>query len=612
MLERAFALRLDAPDEAADLLADAGPGPLLERARIDAWLGVLERTTDGAARWRRLLDAGPNQRVAAAATLALADALVAEGKIDDAVSVLDGAPAPARNDADLRLLDLADPVGLRAVADRLAVDHPAMLRDHSRSLERTVLRDLDHHGWLRRAAAWRRAGLGSRAAAELRQQRWSGPDEVERRLELARCEIDAGSSSRALQSVAPIVDQSAEARTLRAEAYRIRAWGRMPDRAAAASFGRCRDEARKAVELASAVVPVQALELAVECGTEAGDLDTALAAWRRLEAVGWGDGRRSWLGRRLGVALARAGAPAELIEELAGALPRDARCLRYWHSIGDPAGLDVLADVEVADLYALWAQSRGGRTPATGGTVGRPAAAAAATPPRSVAWLLEHGTVQEASDEWQRINLDRRPTRAEAVGAAELAVRAGRPNTAIRTVLQVVPDLGSVAITDAPADIVRLYLPLRWDESLVRAARDTGLPPWLIAAVARQESTFSAHARSPAGAVGVLQLIPSTARGHAVALGFGPHPDLGDPAVNIAVGARELAWLVRWFGELEPALAAYNAGETRVRRWWRRWPDREVFTESIPIPETYSYVRRVTFLADAYRRVHADAWRTTP
>jgi soluble lytic murein transglycosylase-like protein len=108
----------------------------------------------------------------------------------------------------------------------------------------------------------------------------------------------------------------------------------------------------------------------------------------------------------------------------------------------------------------------------------------------------------------------------------------------------------------------------------------------------------------------VLQLLPSTARGHARALGLGTRPDLTDPAVNIAIGARELAWLVRRFGELEPALAAYNAGETRVRRWWRRWPDREIFTESIPIPETYTYVRRVIFLADAYRRVHADAWRT--
>ena len=89
----------------------------------------------------------------------------------------------------------------------------------------------------------------------------------------------------------------------------------------------------------------------------------------------------------------------------------------------------------------------------------------------------------------------------------------------------------------------------------------------------------------------------------------GNRPDLEDPAVNIRLGAHELAWLIRRFGALEPAVAAYNAGERRVRRWWRRWPDARVFSESIPIPETYTYVRRVMFLSEGYRRVHADVWR---
>jgi soluble lytic murein transglycosylase-like protein len=110
----------------------------------------------------------------------------------------------------------------------------------------------------------------------------------------------------------------------------------------------------------------------------------------------------------------------------------------------------------------------------------------------------------------------------------------------------------------------------------------------------------------------VLQLLPSTARLHARNLGFGSQINLEDPAVNIRLGAHELAWLIRRFGATEPALAAYNAGDLRARRWWKRWPETEVFTESIPIPETYNYVRRVEFLAEAYREIHADAWRTTP
>ena len=233
-------------------------------------------------------------------------------------------------------------------------------------------------------------------------------------------------------------------------------------------------------------------------------------------------------------------------------------------------------------------------------------------PPSTVDWLLTNAGPREASREWQRLLKHRLPIRSEGLSAAVLAADAGLANTAIRTLRTTFPGIGTIAISEAPVDAARAYLPLRWPEHLEAAARETGLNPWLIAAVARQESTFSAHARSPAGAVGVLQLLPSTARLHARALGLGSRPNLEDPSVNIRLGARELAWLIRRFGAVEPALAAYNAGDRRVRRWWKKWPDVEVFTESIPIPETYNYVRRVVFLSDAYRNVHTDAWSSTP
>jgi soluble lytic murein transglycosylase len=146
----------------------------------------------------------------------------------------------------------------------------------------------------------------------------------------------------------------------------------------------------------------------------------------------------------------------------------------------------------------------------------------------------------------------------------------------------------------------------------VAAARESGLDPWLIAGVARQESGFAAHAVSPRGAIGVLQLLPSTARLHARALGLGSQPDLRDPESNLRIGARELSALIRRFDEVEPALAAYNAGVTRVRGWWKRWPDRHRFTEEIPVPETYNYVRRVVYLSEAYRLVYEEEWRTAP
>jgi len=164
----------------------------------------------------------------------------------------------------------------------------------------------------------------------------------------------------------------------------------------------------------------------------------------------------------------------------------------------------------------------------------------------------------------------------------------------------------------APANALRGYLPLPWSAELEAAAAESGVEPWLLAGVARQESVFIARARSPAGAVGVMQLLPATARGHARALGFGAHPDLEQPELNIRIGARELRRLLDRFGAVEPALAAYNAGEGRVRRWLEEEPDRFRFTEAIPIPETYSYVRRVRSLAEAYRVFYTEQWRSGP
>jgi len=162
-----------------------------------------------------------------------------------------------------------------------------------------------------------------------------------------------------------------------------------------------------------------------------------------------------------------------------------------------------------------------------------------------------------------------------------------------------------------PENAVRAYLPLRWREAVTAAAREAGLDPWLIAGVARQESGFVAHAMSPRGAIGVLQLLPSTARLQSRALGLGSQPDLQDPELNLRLGARELGALMRRFGAIEPALAAYNGGLTRVRGWWKRWPDRQRFTEEIPVPETYNYVRRVAFLSEAYRLAYQEEWRKT-
>jgi soluble lytic murein transglycosylase-like protein len=108
-----------------------------------------------------------------------------------------------------------------------------------------------------------------------------------------------------------------------------------------------------------------------------------------------------------------------------------------------------------------------------------------------------------------------------------------------------------------------------------RAARETELPLPLLAAVAWEESRMNPHARSGAGARGILQLMPATAKALAAAS--------ADPRANILAGARYLNQLVRRFdGNVDLALAAYNAGPTAVEKLGRA-----------PTLETLRYAKNV-------------------
>jgi Transglycosylase SLT domain len=103
---------------------------------------------------------------------------------------------------------------------------------------------------------------------------------------------------------------------------------------------------------------------------------------------------------------------------------------------------------------------------------------------------------------------------------------------------------------------VRCPIPRRLRGAFLVAAKKTDLPLSLLVAVARAESHFDSTARSGAGAIGVLQLMPATAR----ALGVDPT----DPHANVVAGARYLRSLFTRFGSSQLALAAYNAGPTSV------------------------------------------------
>lgn len=143
----------------------------------------------------------------------------------------------------------------------------------------------------------------------------------------------------------------------------------------------------------------------------------------------------------------------------------------------------------------------------------------------------------------------------------------------------------------------RLYFPVLERETLISSSKENGLDPALVAAVIRQESNFNPQATSPAGARGLMQLMPPVGQALAAQKGIGPwDPDiLYQPAVSIKLGTTHLSGLVRKYPEVVKALAAYNAGESRVEKWSTKTGanDPEVFTERIPFVETRDYVRTI-------------------
>lgn len=159
--------------------------------------------------------------------------------------------------------------------------------------------------------------------------------------------------------------------------------------------------------------------------------------------------------------------------------------------------------------------------------------------------------------------------------------------------------------------LVMSYPLLYWD--LIRShAQQAGLDPFLVAALVRQESHFSAASVSQAGAVGLMQLMPSTAAQVALKEGLPAMSpaDLKDPQTNLRLGVRHLAELAaKWRYDWARVLAGYNAGPEAVRKWAARRPSAETdeFVESITFPETKDYVKKVLFNWSRYRELYSGS-----
>ena len=144
----------------------------------------------------------------------------------------------------------------------------------------------------------------------------------------------------------------------------------------------------------------------------------------------------------------------------------------------------------------------------------------------------------------------------------------------------------------------RLHLayPLAFWGTVQRESQSALVDPLLVESVMRQESLFDPEARSSANAVGLMQLLPTTAERVATENGMHVDPgELTEPDISIALGARYLGTLLNRFGGPLKGVAAYNGGEPAVEKWVRQFGSLEPdeFVESITFRETRDYVKRV-------------------
>lgn len=212
----------------------------------------------------------------------------------------------------------------------------------------------------------------------------------------------------------------------------------------------------------------------------------------------------------------------------------------------------------------------------------------------------------EIGEEYVVASLSDQPDSPDLLLALSL-LRAGqgKSSAALLNSRQVVPKYANYEFSALPEGLWNLLFPRDYWKLVQRHARANALDPNLVMGLIRQESAFNPRATSVANARGLMQILPSTAsptrRGRIRAA-----QRLFDPAYNVQFGCRHLRGVLRQFsGDLERALAAYNAGDVRVKNWLagHTFQDPVEFLETIPIPATRAYVEAVLRDAAIYRQL---------
>jgi soluble lytic murein transglycosylase len=197
----------------------------------------------------------------------------------------------------------------------------------------------------------------------------------------------------------------------------------------------------------------------------------------------------------------------------------------------------------------------------------------------------------------------------EMVEIARMYTGAGEYYRALQALKHAVNGYFAMDVNALPQPYWEGLFPRPYWEALRRNSEANGLDPYLVASLIRQESEFNPGVVSHANAYGLMQLLPKTGKGTAKEVGLHNYKtdSLLDPAINIELGTKYFREMVDHFGgQVEYALAAYNAGSSRVEDWRSsgNFHDIEEFVESIPFTETREYVQAIVRNAEVYRQVY--------
>jgi len=290
-----------------------------------------------------------------------------------------------------------------------------------------------------------------------------------------------------------------------------------------------------------------------------------------------------------------------------------ARCRMALGQLDEAASaFTKIATVPAVDFYARHAARRltelGRAVPAAVWTLESPDKADTAGLPKPLLALERIGLYAEALDQ-----IPDRPNLSHAlrVKRAELLARTGERDRAMVLLRQIHPEIQTAGAGALPEGELRLFYPLAYGDLLRSSAERYRIDLPSLVGLVRQESGFRPIVRSTAGALGLMQIMPSTAKllGRRMFAAAVSKSRLNEADLSIEMGSFYLRDLMdRLGGDFELALAGYNCGPGRVAAVKKRWPhgDTDLWVESLPFAETRDYVKKIVLYTSVYKKLYPD------